>query len=44
MDKKECGCGGTLWLIQNVGGKPGNTDVNEAARLIKAGKKPWQRE
>ena len=35
-------CGGTLWFVQNVGGKAGNTDTDEARRLIKQGKKPWQ--
>jgi hypothetical protein len=36
-------CGGTLWFPQNVGGKPGNTSVDEARRLIKSGKKPWEK-
>lgn len=35
-------CGGTLWLPQNVAGKPGNTDLDEATRLIRQGRKPWQ--
>lgn len=34
-------CGGTLWHPQNVGGKLGNTNIDEARKLIKAGKKPW---
>lgn len=44
MEKTECDCGGTLWIPKNVGGKPGNTDINEAGRLILAGKKPWDKE
>lgn len=44
MYKTECDCGGTLWTPQNVGGKTGNTDIDEAARLIRAGKKPWNKE
>ena len=35
-------CGGTLWFPQNVGGKPGNTSIDEARKLIKLGKKPWE--
>lgn len=42
-DKDTCPCGGTLWYPQNVGGKAGNTDVDEAIRLIRQGKTPWQR-
>jgi len=42
QSKSTCHCGGTLWHPQNVGGKPGNTDIYEAARLIQAGKKPWE--
>jgi len=34
-------CGGILWTPKNVGGKAGNTNIDEAAHLIKAGKKPW---
>lgn len=34
-------CGGTLWHPQTVGGKAGNTDMDEAIRLIRAGEKPW---
>ena len=42
MDKSECPiCQGTLWIPHNVGGKSGNRDIDEAARLILAGKKPW---
>ena len=43
MSLAECrGCdNGTLWVPKNVGGKSGNTDIDEAARLIRAGKKPW---
>lgn len=36
-------CGGTLWFPKHVGGKVGNTDVDEACRLIRAGKKPWEK-
>lgn len=40
--RSECrDCGGTLWYPQNVGGQPGNTDMDEAIRLIRAGKTPW---
>lgn len=39
-----CICGGTLWFPQHVGGKHGNTDIDEAIRLIKKGKKPWEKE
>lgn len=42
QSKSTCSCGGTLWHPQNVGGKSGNTDIDEAARLIRAGKKPWE--
>jgi len=35
-------CGGTLWFPQNVGGKLGNNNIDEAARIIKSGKKPWE--
>lgn len=45
-DRLHCECGGTLWYPQNVGGKAGNNGdkaLDEAARLIKAGKKPWQK-
>jgi hypothetical protein len=41
--RSTCQCGGTLWHPQNVGGKPGNTDLDEAIRLIRAGKTPWQK-
>ncbi len=41
--KSTCRCGGTLWHPQNVGGKPGNTDIDEAARLIQSGNKPWEK-
>jgi hypothetical protein len=42
--RSECkDCGGTLWFPQNVGGRPGNTDLDEAIRLIRQGKTPWQR-
>ena len=44
MNKTTCTCGGTLWSQQNVGGKSGTTNIDEAARLIMAGKKPWERE
>ncbi len=37
-------CGGTLWHPQNVGGKPRNTDLDEAIRLIRSGKTPWERQ
>ena len=36
-------CSGTLWFPQNVAGKFGNTNVDEARKLIKAGKKPWNK-
>jgi len=42
-DKHTCTCGGELWFPRNVGGKAGNTDLDEAARLIRAGKQPWTR-
>jgi len=43
-DRTTCSiCGGTLWVPQNVGGKPGNTSFDEARRLIKAEKKPWEK-
>ena len=35
-------CNGTLWVLQNVGGKVGNTSTTEAYNLIKQGKKPWE--
>jgi len=41
MAKTECNCGGTLWPVQNVGGKIGNNNIDEAIRLVKAGKSPW---
>jgi hypothetical protein len=43
MNRTTCkDCGGTLWgPVQGVGGKPGNTSVDEASKLIRAGKKPW---
>jgi hypothetical protein len=42
LNQKECRmCGGSLWLPRNVGGQSGNTDVSEAALLIRAGKSPW---
>ena len=43
MEKGTCYCGGTLWVPQNVGGKLGNTDLDEAIRLIRQGKKPWEK-
>jgi hypothetical protein len=44
MGKAQCDCGGTLWIPRNVGGKQGNTDLDEATRLIRKGKKPWEKE
>jgi len=40
--KTTCPCGGTLWFPQNVGGKYGNTDIDEARKLIAKKKKPWE--
>jgi hypothetical protein len=42
MDKVECDCGGRLWIPKHVGGKFGNNNIDEAAKLILAGKKPWE--
>lgn len=44
MEKSQCDCGGTLWIPRHVGGKQGNTDMDEAARLIRNGRKPWEKE
>lgn len=41
-DRTVCHCGGTLWTPQHVGGRFGSTDMDEAIRLIRAGKKPWE--
>jgi RNase P subunit RPR2 len=42
MNRTTCkDCGGTLWPVQNVGGKFNNNNVDEAIQLIKAGKHPW---
>jgi hydrogenase maturation factor HypF (carbamoyltransferase family) len=38
-----CICGGALWFPQNVGGKPGNTNIDEAIKLIQKGKRPWEK-
>lgn len=35
-------CGGILWTPENVGGKPGNRNMDEASRLIRAGRTPWR--
>lgn len=44
MKKTVCQCGGTLWLPMYVGAKYGNRDFDEAARLIRKGQKPWEKE
>jgi len=42
--RTECkDCRGTLWFPKNVGGKTGNTNTYEARKLIRMGKKPWER-
>ena len=42
--RSECkSCGGTLWFPQNVAGKLGNVDLDEAIRLIRQGKTPWNK-
>lgn len=43
-DKVECDCGGRLWIPTHIGGKFGSSDIDEAARLILAGKNPWDKE
>lgn len=42
MERTECYCGGRLWYPRSVGGKPGNQNIEEAARLIREGKEPWK--
>lgn len=42
MNRTTCkDCSGTLWPVQNVGGKIGNNNVDEAIKLTKANKHPW---
>jgi hypothetical protein len=45
MRKVECPIWqGLLWLPRNVGGVCGNTNLDEAIRLIRAGRKSWARD